>query len=322
MMRSPLTRSSLQYSALLAVLVLLIAVFSVRSENFFRASTLVSIAGQVPDLTFVAVGMTLVLMIRGIDLSVGSLTALSSGVLGVLIAEAGWSLWLAVPVCLVVGGCCGLFNGVITVGCGIPSFIVTLGMLEVARGLVKVVTDSKTIYIGRSVEFFGSPLPVVSLSPAFLLACAVVVAGQFLLTRTVFGRYCTAIGTNPETVRMAGIRAAPYAITVFGISGVLCGLAGLSQTSRLASADPNAAIGMELSAIAACVIGGTSLMGGRGSVICSFLGVLIIAVLQTGLAQLGVTDANKQIITGSVIVLAVILDAVRNRRSQRRTQGA
>lgn len=114
---------------------------------------------------------------------------------------------------------------------------------------------------------------------------------------------------------MSGIRSAPYSITVFAISGLLCGVAGLTQTSRLSSADPNAAIGIELSAIAACVIGGTSLMGGRGSVINSFLGVLIIAVLQTGLAQVGASDPTKQIITGSVIVAAVLLDAVRSRWS-------
>lgn len=151
------------------------------------------------------------------------------------------------------------------------------------------------------------------LSPAFLLAIAAVAVGQFLLVRTVFGRYCVAIGTNEEAVRMSGIRTAPYSIAVFAISGLLCGMAGLAQTSRLSSADPNAGIGIELSAIAACVIGGTSLMGGRGSVVSSFIGVLIIAVLQTGLAQVGVSDANKQIITGAVIVVAVLLDAIRTR---------
>lgn len=120
-----------------------------------------------------------------------------------------------------------------------------------------------------------------------------VFAGQFLLTRTVLGRYCIAIGTNAEAVRMSGIRAAPYSIAVFAKSGLMCGLAGLAQTSRMSTADPNAAVGLELSAIAACVIGSMSLMGGRGSVVSSFIGVLIIAVLQSGLAQLGISDANK-----------------------------
>ena len=138
------------------------------------------------------------------------------------------------------------------------------------------------------------------------IVCVLVAVGIFL---------GMAIGTNAEAVRMSGIRAAPYSIAVFAISGLMCGLAGWAHTSRLSTADPNAAVGIELAAIAACVIGGTSFMGGRGSVVSSFIGVLIIAVLQTGLAQLGVSDANKQIITGSVIVVAVLLDSLRNRWS-------
>jgi ribose transport system permease protein len=306
-------QSIIQYVGLLAVLVLLIIIFSVSSENFFQSSTLVTIANQVPDLTFLAVGMTLVLIVGGIDLSVGSLLALSSAVLGVLMANYGWSIWSSLGVAMLVAGFGGIVNGFISIGFGIPSFIVTLGMLEIARGATKVVTDSQSVYIGSRVEWFGQPLGGILLSPAFLTSVLAVIVGQFVLTRTVFGRYCVAIGTNAEAVRMSGIRSSPYSIAVFGISGLMCGLAGLAQTSRLSTADPNGAIGIELAAIAACVIGGTSLMGGRGSVIGSFIGVLIIQVLQTGLAQLGVSDANKQIITGSVIVVAVLLDAMRNR---------
>lgn len=302
-----------QYGGLSLVLVALVLFFSIQSENFFQRSTFTSIANQIPDLTLIAVGMTLVLVIGGIDLSVGSILALSSAMLGLLMVDYSWPLWAAIPVCILTGALCGLLNGCIAIGFRIPSFIVTLGMLEIARGATKVVTDSQTKYIGSSIEIVGDPLPGVLLSPAFLLALLAVIAGQFLLSQTVFGRYCIAIGTNEETVRMSGIRAWPYSMTVFVMSGALCGLAGLTHTSRLSSADPNAAIGIELSAIAACVIGGTSLMGGRGSVISSFIGVLIIAVLQTGLAQLGVSDANKQITTGMVIVIAVLIDALRSR---------
>ena len=302
-----------QYVGLVAVLCLLIGIFSVSSENFFESSTLISIANQVPDLTFLAIGMTLVLVVGGIDLSVGSLLALSSAVFGVLIAIYGQPIWLAMPTAILVAVFAGLINGSISVGFGIPSFIVTLGMLEIARGATKVVTDSQSVYIGSRIEWFAQPLSWLSLSPAFLTAVVFVVGGQFLLARTVFGRYCIAIGTNAEAVRMSGVNPTPYAIAVFGISGLMCGLAGLSQTSRLATVDPNGAIGIELAAIAACVIGGTSLMGGRGSVISSFIGVLIIQVLQTGLAQVGVSDANKQIITGTVIVVAVLIDALRKR---------
>lgn len=313
MNRQKLMNLATDYGALLLVLAGMVAVFSMKSENFFQQSTLVSIANQIPDLTFIAVGMTLVLIVGGIDLSVGSVLALSSAVLGSLMVDRGWSLGFAIPFCLMTGALCGLASGCVSIAFRIPSFIVTLGMLEMARGATKLVTDSQTKYIGSAVEPIGEPLPGIMVSPAFVLAIATVLAGQFLLTRTIFGRYCVAIGTNAEAVRMSGIRTAPYSITVFAISGLLCGLAGLAQTSRLSSADPNAAIGIELSAIAACVIGGTSLMGGRGNVISSFIGVLIIAVLQTGLAQIGVSDANKQIITGAVIVVAVLLDALRSR---------
>jgi len=315
MNQSKWMQSIVQYGGLLAVLLLLVIVFGVSSDNFFQPSTLVTIANQVPDLTFLAVGMTLVLIVGGIDLSVGSLLALSSAVLGVLMANHGWSIWAALPVAVLVSAVAGSVNGAIAIGFGIPSFIVTLGMLEIARGATKVVTDSQSVYIGSRVEWFGQPLSGASLSPAFLTAVLTVGVGQFILTRTVFGRYCVAIGTNAESVRMSGIRSAPWSIAVFAISGLMCGLAGLAQTSRLSTADPNGAIGIELAAIAACVIGGTSLMGGRGSVISSFIGVLIIQVLQTGLAQIGVSDPTKQIVTGSVIVVAVLLDAIRSRWS-------
>ena len=315
MNQSKWVQSIVQYGGLLAVLVALIIVFSISSENFFQTSTLVTIANQVPDLTFLAVGMTLVLIVGGIDLSVGSLLALSSAVLGVLMANFGWSIYSALAVALLVAATGGAINGAISIGFGIPSFIVTLGMLEIARGATKVVTDSQSVYIGSRVEWFGQPLGGILLSPAFLTAVFTVIAGQFVLMRTVFGRYCVAIGTNAEAVRMSGIRSAPYSIAVFAISGLMCGLAGLAQTSRLSTVDPNGAIGIELAAIAACVIGGTSLMGGRGSVISSFIGVLIIQVLQTGLAQIGASDPTKQIVTGCVIVAAVLLDVLRNRWS-------
>ncbi|WP_145263994.1 ABC transporter permease [Planctomycetes bacterium Pan216] len=296
---------------MVAVLGVLVLIFGLMSRNFLSLTTLASLANQIPDLTVISVGMTLVLIVAGIDLSVGSVLALSSAVVGALMVDGGWPLWAAVPACLLAGAGCGCFNGVVSVYARIPSFIVTLGMLEIARGGAYLITDSRTKYIGSSVEWIGTPMPGLFVSPAFLLAVAIVVCGQLLLTRTVFGRYLVAIGTNAEAVRMAGIRSEPYAISVFAISGLLAGLGGVIQTSRLSSADPNAAVGLELAAIAACVIGGTSLAGGRGSIISTFFGVLMITVLQTGLAQVGASDPTKRIITGSVIVVAVLLDALR-----------
>jgi ribose transport system permease protein len=303
-----------QYGGLLGVLALLVGVFSLASRNFLQPATFATMANQLPDLTFLAVGMTFVLISGGIDLSVGSLLALSSGVLGVLMAQHGWSLPVALAVAVAVSTLCGLFSGLVAVLGRIPAFIVTLGMLEIARGATKLLTDSQSIYIGRSITWFGEPMAGLGLSPAFLAACGVVVVGQFLLWGTVFGRHLVAIGTNAEAVRMAGIRTAPVSVAVFAISGLLSGLAGWSMTARLSTADPNGGVGIELAAIAACVIGGTSLMGGKGSVVSTFLGVLIIQVLQTGLAQLGVSDANKQIVTGGVIIAAVLLDAFRREK--------
>lgn len=307
----------LPYVGLSVALAALIAFFGFSSKNFFQLATLTTIANQIPELTFVAIGMTLVLVTRGIDLSVGSLLALASAVMGVLMVQHHWSLLTAFTAAAILVVGCGTASGVISTWLRIPSFIVTLGMLEIARGQTKLITNSQTVYIGRPVEWFGDPINGLGVSPAFVAAILAVLAAQFLLMRTVFGRYCVAIGTNAEVVRMSGIRTWPYAVSVFSISGLCCAFAAWAQLGRMPTADPNAAVGMELSAIAACVIGGTSLMGGRASVVGTLLGVLTIQVLQTGLAQLGVRDENKQIITGLVIVLAVTFDALNSRRSGR-----
>ncbi|MDY0168110.1 MAG: ABC transporter permease [Thermoguttaceae bacterium] len=305
------------YVGMIVVLAALVALFSMMSDRFLTPRTFITIANQIPDLVAIAVGMTLVLVIAGIDLSVGSVLALGASVLGVAMTRWGWPLLPAAMLCLVAGLACGALNGVISVGAGIPSFIVTLGMLEIARGGAYLVTDSQTQYIGAAVEGIGAPLPGLQVSPAFLIAIALVVAGQFILSRTVFGRYLVAIGTNETAVRLSGIDPRGPKIAVFALAGLLAGVAGVFQTSRLSSADPNGGIGMELAAIAAVVIGGTSLMGGRGSVVNSFFGVLIIAVLQTGLAHVGATEPTKRVITGAVIIAAVLADALRNRWSAR-----
>ena len=302
---------------LLVVLLILVTIFGSLSEHFFSTRTAVSVANQIPDLTVVAVGMTLVLIAGGIDLSVGSLLALSAAFLGLAMADWGWSFPLAALGALLLAGACGAINGGVTVLAGLPSFIVTLGMLEMARGAAYRLTDSQTKYLGAEVEFLGAPLQALKLSPAFLSAVALVLIAQFLLTRTVFGRHLVAIGNNETAVRYSGIDSRPIRVTVFTISGLLCGVAGLMQTSRISSADPNAAIGLELSAIAAAVIGGTSLAGGRGSVINTFFGVLIITVLQTGLASVGANEPLKRMMTGGVIIAAVLIDAWRNRTQGR-----
>lgn len=301
------------YLGMLGVLLGVVALFSVLSDNFFTARTLMTVANQAPDLVVIAVGMTFVLVTAGIDLSVGSVMALAGALLGVAMVDWGWGPAQAMPLCIAGGLVCGLVNGFLGIGWSIPTFIVTLGMLEMARGGAYLITDSQTKYIGSEIEMIGAPIPGVGLSPALFIAVAVVILGQAILTRTVFGRHMVAVGTNEQAVRLSGIDPRPVKVAVFAISGMLAGLAGIFHASRLASANPNAGVGLELSAIAAVVIGGTSLMGGRGSVVNSFLGVLIIAVLQSGLAQVGASEPTKRLITGAVIVVAVILDACRHR---------
>jgi ribose transport system permease protein len=301
-----------EYLAMLLIWLALLLLFGLLSENFLTAGTLRTLANRIPTLTVVAAGMTLVLIIGGIDLSVGSVLGLCGAVLGVALVSWGWSFWAGAALAMVTGLAAGLLNGWISVRLRIPSFIVTLGMLEVARGLAYLATHSQTKYIGSRVEALSNPVPLVGVSPAFIIAVGIIIAGQVILSRTVFGRYLVAIGTNEQAVRLAGINGPPFKIAVFALLGLLTGLGAVFYTSRLGSSDPNAGVGLELSAIAAVVIGGTSLMGGRGSVLNSFFGVLIIATLEAGLAQAGATEPTKRVVTGAVIVFAVVLDAWRH----------
>ncbi len=300
--------------ALLGVLAGLVAVFSLATERFFSLATFRTIANQVPEGVIVAVGLTFVLLVAGIDLSVGSVLGLASAVLGLAMLRLGVGVLLGGLLAVLTGLACGALNGLLTVRFAIPSFIVTLGMLEVARGATYLVTRSQTQYVGARVETLAEGA-VLGLSLPFLAAVVLVALGQFVLSRTVFGRYVTAIGTNEEAVRLAGIDPRPVKVAVFMLAGALAGLAGIVNTARLGAADPNAGIGFELQAIAAVVVGGTSLMGGRGSVVGSFLGVLVIAVLASGLAQAGAQEPTKRLVTGAVIVAAAIADALRRRRS-------
>jgi len=303
------------YLGMAAALVLLLVIFGIAAQNFFTLITFRTISNQIPDTAIAAVGMTFVLIIAGIDLSVGSVLALSGAVLGIALVNGGLPLAPAVIVCLLVGLACGAANGLVIIRWRLPSFIVTLGMLEAARGAAYLVTQSRTIYVGGPIEVITATA-VLGLSLPFLMALLIVAGGQLTLSRTVFGRYLVAIGTNEEAVRLSGIDPRPYKLAVFMLSGLLAAVAAVIQTARMSSANPNTAIGFELQVIAAVVIGGTSLMGGRGSVVRSFFGVLIIAVLGAGLAQVGAQEYTKRLITGCVIVAAVILDQYRYRLSK------
>lgn len=299
------------YVVMAAVWIALVILFSCLSSNFLSARTFGTLANRIPALAVLASGMTLVIITGGIDLSVGSVLGLCGAILGIALMRWHWPLAAAMPLCAVAGLAAGIVNGGVSVRLRVPSFIVTLAMLEIARGLAYLATGSQTEYIGAAVEGLARPVAGMGLSISFFIAFAIVAACQSLLSNTVLGRNFVAIGSNETAAFFAGVPVGAVKVAAFSLLGLLTGIASIFHTARLGSADPNAGVGHELSAIAAVVIGGTSLMGGRGSVVNSFIGVLIIATLEAGLAQIGATEPVKRVVTGSVIVAAVIVDAWR-----------
>lgn len=298
-------------------LLILMLLFSLSSEHFLTQGNLTNILTQITINLTLAVGLTFVILIGGIDLSVGSVLALSAVVSGMIISNAslspGVAILLAMLAAMSVGLLCGLANGALSALWGLPSFIITLGMLNIARGTALEITDAQAIYsfpeafsyVG-SIIMFGVPL-------LFVVALGLVLVAWFVLSRTVFGRMVYAIGNNEEAVRLAGHSVFRYKLGVFAVCGLCAGIAALIYMARLGIASPIAGVAFELDAIAAVIIGGTSLSGGKGSVIGTFFGACIIGVLANGLILLGLSDFVRQIITGLVIVLAVVLDHFRSR---------
>jgi ribose transport system permease protein len=265
-----------------------------------------------------ATGMTFVILTGGIDLSVGSVLGLAGAIFGVLIVKAGAPLPVAVLGAIATGTLCGFTNGWVSVRWRLPSFIVTLAMLEMARGATYLVTNSQTLYLGSAVDAITYDVAGGLGAPIFL-AVATVAASQLVLRHVVFGRRIFAVGVNAEAARLAGIDPGRVRMAVFAMSGALAGAAAVTQAARLSAADPNAGMGLELEAIAAVVIGGASLTGGRGSVISSALGALVMLVLGAGLAQMGVQEPTRRLVTGAVIVAAAVADQLRRRGSREET---
>jgi len=311
-------RVAADYLGLVGALAALILVFSLATNHFFSVETFRTIANQTPAALLVATGMTFILVAGEIDLSVGSVLGLCGAVAGVALVKWQWPLWAAVAGSLLVGAACGGFNGAVALRWRLPSFIVTLGMMEIARGGAHALTKSQTQYIGAPIEGLASTV-IFGFSLPFLLALAVVIAAQIILSQGVFGRHLRAVGANESAARFSGINSARVKRSVFILAGTLVALAAIIDTSRFQSANPNAGSGLELQAIAAAVIGGTSLLGGRGSVIRTGLGVLIIAVLNSGLAAVGAKDEIKRLVTGAVIIAAVVGDYYRHRLGKART---
>ncbi len=277
------------------------------TPHFLTVSNLLNIAQQTSINAIIAVGLTFVIINGGIDLSVGSIVAFSGVVMASLLARAV-PVPIAVLAGLGAGSLCGLINGVLISFGRLPPFIATLGMMSVARGGALLYSD------GRPISGFGEGFrwlatgEVAWIPVPILLMIAVYAVAHFVLRRTPFGRYVFAIGGNEEAALLSGVPVRRYKTLVYGASGLLSGLAAVVLTARLNSAQPIAGISYELDAIAATVIGGTSLMGGQGSVVGTLIGALIMGVLRNGLNLLGVSSFVQQLVIGAVIILAVLMD--------------
>ncbi len=308
-------------------LIILILFFALTADNFASLANVRNILNQITINTILAVGMTFVILVAGIDLSVGSVMALSMMAAGIVMKLEGLpvnaAIGLSIFTGLFVGMIFGFANGWISERWKLPSFIVTLGMLNIARGAALQLTEARTIYKFPALfTKFGTTSIFYDIVPLiFLVALALVGLSWFVLTRTVFGRLIYAIGNNEEAVRLSGHTPAVYIIAAFTICGLTAGLAGLINMSRLTIASPIVGNGAELTAIAAVIIGGTSLFGGKGSVIGTFIGACIIGVLNNGLTIMGVDDFIRQILTGVVIIVAVILDYYRAKFVQKTDVG-
>ena len=288
--------------------VLLVVGMSAASPHFLTPENIVNILLQTSVNGIIAVGMTLVIITAGIDLSVGSIVALSAVVAASFAHPGGYPLIVAILAGISVGLAVGLVNGLLIAKKGLAPFIVTLAMMTAARGLALVYTSGRpVINLTGSYDFIGGgsllgvPLPVV-------LFALTISAGAFLLHFTRFGRYVFAVGGNEMAARVSGINTHRILIAVYAITGALSGLAGIILSSRVMSASPAGGAGYELDAIAAVVIGGTSLFGGVGSIAGTVVGVLIIGVMNNGLDMLNVSSYWQLVAKGAIILLAVLLD--------------
>ncbi|TCO82812.1 ribose transport system permease protein [Plasticicumulans lactativorans] len=306
----------LRAAGILPVLILIGGAFALMSPNFLTGNNLLNIMQQASVNIVLATGMTFVILTAGIDLSVGAILGCAAvlTMTASLIPGLGWA---AVPVGLLSGLVMGLMNGALIAGFRLPPFIVTLGSFTAMRGLAYLFASGGSItnmeinfaWIGNN-YFLGLPWLV-------WIALIVVAVSWVLLNRTVLGLHIYAVGGNPEAARLAGLRVGRVLLIVYAISGLLSGLAGVMMSSRLFNADGKLGTGYELDAIAAVILGGTSFVGGIGTVVGTLFGALIIAVLNNGLTLMNVSFFWQLVIKGLVIVIAVLIDKYRNSANRR-----
>lgn len=302
---------SLNHGALVGLIILCIALF-IATPVFLTVPNIINIGIQAAVVAIMAFGMTFVIVTSGIDLSVGSVAALSAMVSAWMFSNAGLPGWLTLIIGLLIGLLAGAVSGLAIAYGKLPAFIATLAMMSVARGLTLVISGGTPVATSDAVNQLGADVGLIPV-PVIMLALAGVVC-WFMLSRTVLGRSLYAIGGNEEAARLSGIPVRRILVTVYALAGVFAGLAGLVLAGRLSSAQPQAGFGYELDAIAAVVIGGASLSGGSGKASGTFIGAVLLAVIRNGLNILNVTSFWQQVVIGCVIALAVGFDVFRSKK--------
>ena len=324
--RPSLVRSdALQKILAFTGLIVIFIIFSIASPTVFP--TYKNIEGILLATAVngvLALGVTFVIVTGGIDLSVGTVMTMGAVMTAVFIGDgmAGWPMWVGVLVGILTGAVAGLVNGLLISRLKIPPFIATLGMMMVARGLALVIANVKPIYFNETPVFrqlmmgsvFGAILPEYPIPNAVFILFGAAAIAAFILGRTVLGRYTVAIGSNEEATRLSGVNVANWKTIVYTLGGTFSGLAGVMIASRLSSAQPALGAGYELDAIAAVVIGGTSLSGGEGTILGTLIGAFIISTLTNGLRILSVPQEWQMVVTGVIVIAAVYADIVRRQR--------
>jgi len=306
-----------------ASLIVLLIGFSIASPNFMQTSNMLAILQATSVNGVLAIAVTLVIITGGIDLSVGTMMTFCAVITGVVLTYAGMPLLLGVVAAVLTGAICGACSGSFVAKMAIPPFIATLGMMLILKGLSLVISGTRPIYFNDTPGFseisrgslIGEVLPSLPIPNGVLILFIVAAVTAYILNRTVLGRYCFALGSNEESVRLSGVNTDRWKIAIYALAGSIVGIAGLLIASRLNSAQPALGLGYELEAIAAVVIGGTSLSGGRGSILGSLIGALIMAVLTNGLRVLSVAQEWQTVVTGAIIILAVYADMMRRKKA-------
>jgi len=305
-----------------ASLIALLIIFSVTSPNFMQISNMIAILQATSVNGVLAIAATLVIITGGIDLSVGTLMTFTAVIAGVVLTNLGMPLPLGIIAAIGSGALCGLCSGTLVSKMKIPPFIATLAMMLILKGLSLVISGTRPIYFNDTPGFdlisrgsiIGEIIPALPIPNGVLILFIVAIMASYILAKTVLGRYAFALGSNEEAVRLSGVKVDNWKMAIYALAGGICGIAGLLIASRLNSAQPALGLGYELEAIAAVVIGGTSLSGGRGTILGTLIGALIMGVLTNGLRVLSVAQEWQTVITGAIIILAVYADMMRRKK--------